>query len=202
MPPETTRAPRLGERLGHAPGRSRSSGAGRSRNGSSAASLKATALPAMTCISGPPCDAREDVPVDRGGQGAIGVAVLDGREGRPGRGRVGSERRLKIIPPRGPRRVLWVVVVTRSACGNGLGWTSAATRPAMWAMSMNSIAPTSCGDRGHPLEVPDPRVGAGAADDQLRADFLRLGLHRVVVDALGVLADAVGMDLVQPAARS
>ena len=45
-------------------------------------------------------------------------------------------------PPRGPRSVLWVVVVTRSACGNGDGWTPAATSPAMWAMSTSRRAPT------------------------------------------------------------
>ena len=54
----------------------------------------------------------------------------------------GSSRREKISPPRGPRRVLWVVVVTISAWGNGDGWTPAATRPAMWAMSTNRSAPT------------------------------------------------------------
>ncbi len=48
-----------------------------------------------------------------------------------------------IIPPRGPRRVLWVVVVTTSQCGTGDGWTPAATRPAKWAMSHRSSAPTS-----------------------------------------------------------
>jgi hypothetical protein len=30
--------------------------------------------------------------------------------------------RQKTSPPRGPRNVLWVGVVTRSAWGNGLGW--------------------------------------------------------------------------------
>ena len=57
------------------------------------------------------------------------------------------------------------------------------------------------GDGRHPLEVPQPRVGAGPADDELGPDLAGLGLHRVVVDALGVLADAVGVDLVQLAAE-
>ncbi len=55
------------------------------------------------------------------------------------------------------------------------------------------------GDRRHPLEVPEPRIGRRAADDQLRPDVLRLGGHRVVVDPLRVLPHAIGMDLVQPA---
>ena len=46
-------------------------------------------------------------------------------------------------PPRGPRRVLWLVEVTTSACGTGLGCAPAATRPAMWAMSTMKYAPTS-----------------------------------------------------------
>ena len=41
----------------------------------------------------------------------------------------------RIIPPRGPRSVLCVVVVTIWACGKGLGWTPAAISPAMCAMS-------------------------------------------------------------------
>ena len=44
------------------------------------------------------------------------------------------------------------------------------------------------GDRGHALEVPEPRVGRGAADDELRADLLRGRRHQVVVDPLGVPA--------------
>ena len=47
------------------------------------------------------------------------------------------------IPPRGPRRVLWVVLVTNSAWGMGLGCRPAATRPATWAMSAMTTAPVS-----------------------------------------------------------
>src|SRR5438034_359396 len=45
------------------------------------------------------------------------------------------------MPPRGPRRVLWVVVVTKSACGKGLGCRPAATSPAMCAISTIKSAP-------------------------------------------------------------
>jgi len=38
-------------------------------------------------------------------------------------------------PPLGPLRVLCVVVVMKWAYPAGLGWSPAATRPAMWAMS-------------------------------------------------------------------
>ncbi len=47
------------------------------------------------------------------------------------------------IAPRGPRRVLWVVVEITSAWPTGDGWAPPAIRPAMWAMSAASTAPTS-----------------------------------------------------------
>ena len=48
-----------------------------------------------------------------------------------------------MMPPRGPRSVLCVVLVTTSPSGTGFGCTPAATSPAMCAMSAMSIAPTS-----------------------------------------------------------
>ena len=48
----------------------------------------------------------------------------------------------RIRPPRPPPSVLWVVVVTTSQYGTGLGCSSAATSPAKWAMSAIRIAPT------------------------------------------------------------
>ena len=92
-----------------------------SLNSGCSASWKATALAAMTCSSGPPwmpgkiCELR--------------VFAYCSRQ--------------RIMPPRGPRSVLWVVVVTISAYGTGLGWSPAATSPAMWAMSTTRAAPTS-----------------------------------------------------------
>src|SRR5206468_556941 len=49
----------------------------------------------------------------------------------------------RIIPPRGPRSVLCVVVVTICACGTGDGYTPPATSPAKCAMSTTNTAPTS-----------------------------------------------------------
>ena len=102
-------------------------------------------------------------------------------------------------PPRPPRRVLCVVVVTMSAWGKGLGCTPAATRPAMCAMSTNSSAPTSwaiSAMRGK------SRI-RGYADAPATTIFGRtsraVGLERVVVDPLGRAIHAVRVDLVQPA---
>ena len=79
------------------------------------------ALAAMTCIRGPPW-----IPGNACESMAFAYFSLQ-----------------RINPPRGPRRVLWVVVVTKSACATGLGCTPAATRPAMCAMSASRYAPTS-----------------------------------------------------------
>ena len=75
----------------------------------------------MTCMSGPPW-----MP----GKTLLSIAFA-------------CSSRHRIMPPRGPRSVLCVVVVTMSECGTGDGWTPAATRPAKWAMSVKRSAPTS-----------------------------------------------------------
>ena len=54
-----------------------------------------------------------------------------------------SSSRQRIMPLRGPQRVLWIVVVVTSAYGTGLGCSPAATSPAKWAMSTISLAPTA-----------------------------------------------------------
>ena len=84
------------------------------------ASRKQTALAASTCTSGPPC-----VP----GKTFLSISLP-------------YFSRARIMPARGPRSVLCVVVVTMSACSQGLGWTPAATRPEMCAMSTRNTAPT------------------------------------------------------------
>ena len=48
----------------------------------------------------------------------------------------------RMAPPRGPRRVLWVVKVTTSATPTGDGWTPPAISPAGWAASKRNRAPT------------------------------------------------------------
>lgn len=45
------------------------------------------------------------------------------------------------MAPRGPLRLLWVVVVTMSEYSNGDGTTPAETRPLMCAMSDSNQAP-------------------------------------------------------------
>ena len=118
MPPLTTEIPAAAtssassrSAMIRAPRRVRSC---RSRNSGSPASLNATALAAITCSSGPPCWPGKTAEL-------IFLAM--------------AASLVKITPPRGPPRVLWVVVVVMWACGTGLGCRPAATSPAKWAMS-------------------------------------------------------------------
>ncbi len=91
------------------------------RKSSVAASFSATAIAAVVWLCGPPC-----------------------RPGKTARSTALACSSLAIsIAPRGPRRVLCVVVETTSACGIGEGCTPAAIRPAMCATSAASTAPTS-----------------------------------------------------------
>ena len=143
-------------------------------------------------------DPREGRPVDRGRQRAVGGAALHDRE-------VG---RVEAGPQRAPAEDHPATRTAQGLVGRGRhdvrereGARVDARRdePGDVGHVDEQDGADILGDRGHPLEIPDPRVGGRPADDQLRADLLRLGGHRVVVDALRVLADAVGMDLVEPA---
>ena len=58
-----------------------------------------------------------------------------------------SSRSVRIMAPRGPRKVLWVVVVTTCACGNGEGWAPPAT------------------ERGDAAKAYDARVRDALAND-------------------------------------
>ena len=108
--------------------------------------------------------------------------------------------RHRMQPPRGPRRVLWVVKVTMSEKGTGLGWAPPAISPAMWAASNSSSAPTESAILPQRLGVDHPRVGRGAGDDQLGPVLLGQVRQSLEVDALVALAHAVADEVVQTAA--
>ena len=57
------------------------------------------------------------------------------------------------------------------------------------------------GDLAHARPIDDARVGREAADDHLWPDLFCQLLHSVVVDRLGLAADAVRVDLVELAAE-
>jgi hypothetical protein len=58
------------------------------------------------------------------------------------------------------------------------------------------------GDGAHPLEVPQARIGAGAADDHLGLFCDGGSFHLVVIDGLGVFADVVKGGVVELAAEA
>ena len=125
-------------------------------------------------MSGPPC---------RPGNTALSIAVA-------------YCSRHTIAPARGPRRVLWVVMVTTSATGTGDGCAPPATSPAMCAASTMSSAPQASA------------ISRNAAKSMMRGYavapamiiFGRCAMataHFVVVEGLGVAVDAVRHEVVE-----
>ena len=133
----------------------------------------------MTCISGPPW---------RPGKTAELIFLAM------------ASSSVSTMPPRGPRRVLWVVVVTTWAWPNGLGCSPAATSPAKCAMSTNSSAPTSSQIARKRGEIEMARIGRPAGDDQLGPMLLGQPLDLVEIDQMIVLAHTI-LDRVEPFAR-
>src|SRR4029453_13668539 len=138
----------------------------RSWNSGSAAILKATALAAMTCSSGPPCCP--------GKTAELTFLAM-------------SASLVRITPPRGPPRVLCVVLVTMWACGTGLGCSPAATRPAKGGMSNSREAPHQVRDAAEFSEVQLAGVSGPAGDDQLRLALEGEALNFSHVYGVGVL---------------
>ena len=124
--------------------------------------------PAIMCISGPPCWP---------GKTALSIAFA-------------YSSRQRIMPLRGPRSVLWIVVVTTSASGPGWGAAPAATSPAKCAISTISWRRPRRRSRGR-RRIDLPRVGGRAGDDQLGLVLLGEPRDLVDVDPLVLAADAV-----------
>ena len=134
-------------------------------------------MAAIVCMSGPPC-----IPGKTALSSACACSSLQSTK-----------------PERGPASVLWAVEVTKSQCGVGFGWSPAATRPAMWAMSQRRSAPTSSAIsrkrsasivRGY-AEAPQT-ISFGRCSSAIAANL-------VEVDEARLALDAVGRDVVEPA---
>ena len=131
------------------------------------------------CISGPPCCP---------GKTLRSIAAA-------------NSCRHRIIPARGPRSVLCVVVVTTCACGTGEGCTPPATSPAKCAISTIRYAPTLSAICRIRAKVELPRIGAAAADDHLRLLAHGGRLQLVVVDRLGVAPHLIANDAIELAGK-
>ena len=126
-------------------------------------------MAATACMSGPPC--------------IIGNTALS---------RAAACSALHTsIPPRGPRRTLCVVNVTTSAYGTGLGIALPGDEADEVGGVDHEDRADLVGDLAERGEVDQARDRRAAADDHLRAVLAGEAAHLVVVDVLGVLADAV-----------
>ena len=112
-----------------------------------------------------------------------------------------SSSLVRINPPRGPRRVLCVVVVTTWACGNGDGCAPADDQPGDVRDVRHQQRADFVGDLAELREVDRPRIRAVAAHDHLRLQLLRLGADGVEVDRLGLRVQLVMVRLVEDRRR-
>ena len=151
----------------------------RSRKASVCAIRSATALPAMTCISGPPC-----------WPGKTAELIF-----------LAYSSLQRIMPPRAPPSVLWIVVVTTSACGTGLGCTPGRDEPGEVRHVDHQVGADLVGDLAEAREVELPRVGRPAGDDQLRPRSWAMRSTSSMSIRCVSRADLVGDDVVELARR-
>ena len=142
----------------------------RAANCSLAAIFSATALAAIVCISGPPCWP---------GKTALSIAFA-------------CSSRQRIMPLRGPQRVLWIVVVTTSACGDRVRVLAGGDEAGEVGHVDHQLGPDRVGDLAEGGEVELARVGGPAGDDQRRLVLLGEPRDLVHVDQQVLAADVVG----------
>ena len=150
-----------------------------SRNSGCMASRKLTALAAMMCTSGPPC-----IP----GNTTLSMAAA-------------NSCLLRIMPARGPRRVLCVVVVTIWACGTGRRMRASGNQPGEMGHVHQVERAHLVRDLAHAGEINDSRIGAASADDQLGTFLLGKLLQIVVIDGFRFLGHAVRNDAIRLAGK-
>ena len=78
------------------------------------------------------------------------------------------------MPPRGPRRVLWVVVVDDMGVFERDGMHAARDQTGEMRHVDHEIGADPIGDLAEALEVDDARIGRAAGNDQLRLDLERM----------------------------
>ena len=124
----------------------------------------------MTCISGPPC---------RPGKTAefIFLAI--------------SSSLVRIMPPRGPRSDLCVVVVDDMRMRHRRGMHAAGDQAGEMRHVDHEIGADLVGDLAETREIPEARIGRAAGDDQLRAVLARPRRHRVHVESWSSLRTPV-----------
>ena len=131
-----------------------------------AAILSATALPAITCSSGPPC-----------WPGKTAELIF-----------LAYSSRQRIRPPRAPPSVLWIVVVTTSAYGHRVRVQPGGDEAGEVRHVDHQQRADLVGDRAEALEVEEARVGRPAGEQQLRPALLGDPLDLVHVDPVVLAA--------------
>ena len=123
------------------------------------------------------------------------VVWLCGPPCRPGKTALSSALAcsavLMIMAPRGPRRVLWVVVVMTSACPTGRRVRAAGDQAGDVRDVGDQDRADLAGDLGERREVDGARDRGAAAEDDLRPLGERQVADLVHVDPAGLLAHAV-----------
>ena len=157
MPPETTRAPSAGKRVGH----DRGVLDGPSLVGAEGllgSELEGHGLAGDDLHQRSALRAGKDVPVDRGGQRALVRAALDGRE-------VGGVEPWAQRPPAEDRPAAWAAQGLVGRRRDEVGVRERARmdargdEPGDVGHVDEQHRPDVSGDRRHALEVPGPRVG-------------------------------------------
>ena len=101
------------------------------------------------------------------------------------------------MPPRGPRKLLCVVVVTKLRVRNRTRMLTAGDEPGDVRHVDEQKRADRIGDLAQPREIDDARISRCAGGDHHRPNFFGLFLQRVVIDLLGLLAHAVLRDVVK-----
>ena len=103
------------------------------------------------------------------------------------------------MPPRAPPMVLWIVVVTTSACGHRARVQAGGDQPGEVGHVDQQQRADLVGDLAERGEVELARVGGPAGDDHLRLALLGEPRDLVHVDPVSSRRRPVRRDVVEPA---
>jgi hypothetical protein len=98
---------------------------------------------------------------------------------------------MKTAPPRGPRRVLWVVVVVKSAILMGLGCSAGGNKAGDVGHVHHEQGSHFIRNGPETVKVYDPGVGTGTGHDQFWLALPGQPGQLIVIDGLGFTVHAV-----------
>ena len=107
----------------------------------------------------------------------------------------------RMRPPRGPRRVLWVVEVIKSAAGYGTGVEAGGDQPGNMGHIHHEIGLYFPGNFGKAVKIKSPRISAGPGDDHFGAVLPGHLRHHGKIDFFGLAIHPVGDGLEQASGK-